>query len=150
MSDITEKRNACFYDISEIVKIPLNNNGYVNRKSLVKVSDNSLLLAEYIQNNNIQVGDIFYIGCNSDRLEYGFALVVSNNKIIRGDYGPEIIFQNTEYLNLIKSLNVSYTNLLKELYDHDDIWRDLFFGDFDDQTYLYESCLDKYRIHGLV
>jgi hypothetical protein len=149
MSDITQKRNACFYDISEIVKIPLNNNGYVNRKSLVKVSDNSLLLAEYIQNNNIQVGDIFYIGDNSDRLEYGFALVVPDNKIIRGDYGPEIIFQYTKYLNLIKSLNVSYTNLLEQLYS-DDYWLDVFFGDFDDQTYLYESCLDKYRVHGLV
>ena len=48
MSDITEKRNACFYDISEIVKIPLNNNGYVNRKSLVKVSDNSLRRLVYL------------------------------------------------------------------------------------------------------
>ena len=55
MSDITEKRKAQFYDISEIVMIPQNNNGYVNIKSLVKVWENALILATYIQNNNIQI-----------------------------------------------------------------------------------------------
>ena len=149
MSDITEKRKAQFYDISEIVMIPQNNNGYVNIKSLVKVWENALILATYIQNNNIQIGDIFYIRGTSDRDEYGFALVVSNNKIICGEYGPEIIFQNTDYLNLIKSLNVSYSDLLEQLYS-DDYWRDLFFGDFDDPTTLYESSLNQYKEHGLL
>jgi hypothetical protein len=148
MCDYIEKRNAKFYDISEIVIIP-NNNRYVNIKSLCKVWENPLILNEYIEQNNINVGDIFYIRGTSDRPEYGFALVVSSNKINTGEYGPEIIFQNTEYLNIIKSLNISYTNVLEELYN-DDYWRDLFFGDFDDPVQLYESCLDKYRNNGLM
>ena len=149
MCDYTVKRNAQFYDISEIVMIPQNNDGYANIKALCKVWENPIILSKYIQDKNIKIGDILYIRGTSDRLENGFALIESNDRIIRGDYGPEIIFKNTEYLNLIKSLNINYTNVLEELYN-DEYMRDLFFGDFDDTTKLYELYLDKYRKNGLV
>ena len=139
------KRDSKFYDLSEIIFT--DKSGFMNKSDIKKLYNDSNLLTKYILENEINYGDIIFIGGNSDRQEYCFKIVINDGKYIGGDCGNYILFnsRHENFLQKIKELNISYEKVLNELYN-DDTFNELFFNDLSE----YEECINMYIEHNLI
>ena len=133
---MNSKIQASFYDISNIVYSPIE--GFCHKKQLIPLYKDKDLLKKYIIENNMNLGDIIFIGGNSDRQEYCFGIVIEDGEYINGDYGPFIIFEKRHIIHLekIKNKNISYKNVLDKINNNLD-YRDLFFGNYDEEDNSY-------------
>lgn len=144
------KIQASFYDISNIVYYP--NKGFFEKDQAIPLYKDKKLLKEYIISHyNMNLGDIIFIGGTGDRQEYYFGIVIEDGNHINGDYGPNIIFEKKHitYLEKIKNKNISYKNVFNEI-NNNEYYRDLFFGNYDDEDVIYDSIIKQYNQNNLI
>lgn len=147
---MSTKRQANFYDLSTTVYTNTKD-GFCDKSDIIPLYKNKELLKRYILENNILFGDIIFIGGESDRQEYCFEFVGENGNTLNSNYASHIIFEKKyqEYLDKLKTLNISYEIILNEL-KNDDFFTNLFFGYEDDIDLLYNSCIEKYKENNLI
>lgn len=134
-----QKRQAKFYDVSELVKIPEINNGFCKRSDVVSFNEDHTLLHQYIKINHLKIGDIIYIG----NLKFVVVIDDIDHTFIDGNDSPYIIFQYYEYLSIIKNNNISYNELFNKMKEDTQI-KYLFFGN------NYHDVIEYYKEHDLI
>lgn len=146
---MSSKIQALFYDISNIVFSPKK--GFCDKNEMIPLYKDKIFIEQYIVENNINLGDIIFIGGTGDRQEYYFGIVIENGKYIGGEYGSYIIFDkiHNKHLETIKNKNISYKNVLNEI-NNNEYYRDLFFGNYDEENIIYDSCMEKYNENNLI
>ena len=114
--------NAKFYDISIILNPDFKDHGFIT--PIMDVNEEKII--KYIQENNINIGDIIFVGStNQFRQEFGFYLIGENNQLITFDSPSYLPLQNDE---MLVQNNIKY----KELFTEMDKWyaNILFFEDW--------------------
>jgi hypothetical protein len=141
------KIEASFYDLSDIVFAPQE--GFCQKSELIPLYKDDKLLKKYLIDNDINIGDIIFIGGNIDRMEYCFKIVTEDRNLIDGELGESILFapRNKKYLEEIKNKNISYEKVLNEIND-DETFRDLFFCTNEDD--YFDSCITRYHNNNLI
>lgn len=113
---------AKFYDISTILNPDFKDHGFIT--PIMDVNEEKII--KYIQENNINIGDIIFVGStNQFRQEFGFYLIGENNQLITFDSPSYLPLQNDE---MLVQNNIKY----KELFTEMDKWyaNILFFEDW--------------------
>ena len=113
---------AKFYDISTILNPDFKDHGFIT--PIMDVNEEKII--KYIQENNINIGDIIFVGStNQFRQEFGFYLIGENSKLITFDSPSYLPLQNDE---MLVQNNIKY----KELFTEMDKWyaNILFFEDW--------------------
>jgi hypothetical protein len=134
-SNNINKVHAKIYDVSELVKIPEINNGFCRKSDLINFADDQKLISLYIRKNNLNIGDVIYIG------DAKFVIVIDdiNHNFIYGENPALLIFQHITYLEEIKNKNVSYTNLFNKLKQSTTLYQLFFENNYNDIIKRYEE-----------
>jgi hypothetical protein len=134
-SNNINKVHAKIYDVSELVKIPEINNGFCRKSDLINFADDQKLISLYIRKNNLNIGDVIYIG------DAKFVIVIDdiNHNFIYGENPALLIFQHITYLEKIKNKNVSYTNLFNKLKQSTTLYQLFFENNYNDIIKRYEE-----------
>jgi len=113
---------AKFYDISSYIDTEYEKNEFV-KLNKEEFKNN---IKNYLENHSeIKSGDIIFVGNDYEtRQDYGFGLVVDNNKFILDNYGPYLPLRNKDKL----PKDITYSSLL-ELMKNNDYLYSLWYGD---------------------
>jgi hypothetical protein len=135
ISNNINKTHANIYDVSELVKIPEINNGFCRKSDLINFADDHKLICLYIKKNNLNIGDVIYIG------DAKFVIVIDdiNHNFIYGENPALLIFQHITYLEKIKNKNVSYTNLFNKLKQSTNLYQLFFENNYNNIIKQYEE-----------
>tara|TARA_X000000950_G_scaffold228904_1_gene276538 strand:+ start:535 stop:990 length:456 start_codon:yes stop_codon:yes gene_type:complete len=144
-------RFAKLYDIADEVLPGYEDNGFVCFQNISQETHNRNIF-EYIKNNNIQIGDILFIGSTYEtRQECGFFIVDDKKKIIGSEDACYLPFANRPYegdknmAKILKNENVKYKNLIEKLVKENGILADLYIGKFWRDEESIEEIIDEYK-----
>jgi len=108
---------AKFYDISTVLNPDFKEHGFIT--PIMDVNEEKII--KYIQDNNLNIGDILFVGSsNQFRQEFGFYLIGENNQLITFDspsylplqYNEILVQNNVKYNELFTEMNKWYANIL--------------------------------------
>lgn len=141
-------QKASYFDISE--KLFPNKGGYLSKEENDSILQKT---EEYIKLcSNIHFGDILFIGTHSDRIEYGFYIILEDKKIksLRDSFlfGIIELYQDLSLLEKIKEYHIKYDDAIINIVND---WSHIIFSDgFEELNTLYIDLIFLFYENDLI
>ena len=139
--------NAKFHYIAELLYPDYEQNGYVYFENKYEKTRWNTKIKDYIEKNEIHVGDLLFIGSTYEtRQEYGFILILENNKYIGSE---DMFFNIPKHKDILKRNNIKYKNLIEDFLDRkEEFIPSIFIGDWRVDESIKE-IIDEYKTAGI-